>query len=60
MPSLGSAQDARIAKSMAALRDQTTKLGAPKIDGKNALGGRDASRRTCQSGWKVGVDLEPF
>jgi len=42
MPSLGSAQDARIAKSMAALRDQTTKLGAPKIDGKNAVGGRDA------------------
>jgi len=42
MPSLGSAQDARIAKSMAALRDQTTKLGAPNIDGKNAVGGRDA------------------
>src|SRR6476646_9446721 len=42
MPSVGNAQDARIAKSMAALRDQTTKLGAPKIDGKNAVGGRDA------------------
>src|SRR6476646_940027 len=42
MPSLGSAQDARIAKSKAALRDQTTKLGAPKIDGKDAVGGRDA------------------
>jgi Cache 3/Cache 2 fusion domain len=41
-PSLGNAQDARVAKSMAALRDQTTKLGAPKIDGRDAVGGRDA------------------
>ena len=31
MPSDGNAQDARVAKSMAALKDQTTKLGAPKI-----------------------------
>ena len=30
------------AKSMAALKDQTSKLGAPKIDGKDAVGGRDA------------------
>jgi hypothetical protein len=36
------AQDARVAKSMAALKDQTAKLGAPKIDGKDAVGGRDA------------------
>ena len=42
MPSVGNAQDAKIAKSMAALKDQTTKLGAPKIDGNDAVGGRDA------------------
>jgi hypothetical protein len=42
MPSAGYAQDARVAKSMAALKDQTAKLGAPKIDGKDAVGGRDA------------------
>ena len=42
MPSDGNAQDARVAKSMAALKDQTTKLGAPKIDGNDAVGGRDA------------------
>ena len=43
MPSAGNAQDARVAKSMAALKDQTAKLGAPKIDGKDAVGGKDAS-----------------
>ena len=42
MPSGGNAQDARVVKSMAALKDQTAKLGAPKIDGKDAVGGRDA------------------
>jgi hypothetical protein len=42
MPSTGNAQDARVAKSMAALKDQTTKLGAPKIDGKDTVGGKDA------------------
>src|SRR6186997_980738 len=42
MPSDGNAQDARVAKSMAALKDQTAKLGAPKIDGIDAVGGRDA------------------
>ena len=41
MPSDGNAQDARVAKSMAALKDQTTKLGAPKIVGNDAVGGRD-------------------
>ena len=41
IPSVGNAQDARVAKSMAALKDQTTKLGAPKIDGNDAVGGRD-------------------
>ena len=42
MPSVGNAQDARVAKSMAALKDQTTKLGAPNIDGIDEVGGRDA------------------
>jgi hypothetical protein len=42
MPSAGNSQDARITKSMAALQDQTAKLGAPKIDGKDAVGGKDA------------------
>jgi len=42
MPSTGIAQDARVAKSMAALKDQTAKLGAPKIDGNDAVGGKDA------------------
>jgi hypothetical protein len=42
VPSASNAQDARVAKSMAALKDQTAKLGAPKIDGKDAVGGRDA------------------
>ena len=42
MPSVGNAQDARVAKTMAALKDQTAKLGAPKIDGIDEVGGRDA------------------
>ena len=42
MPSAGNAQDARVAKSMAALKDKTAKLGAPKIEGKEAIGGHDA------------------
>ncbi|MGC2410627.1 MAG: Cache 3/Cache 2 fusion domain-containing protein [Methyloceanibacter sp.] len=42
MPSAGNAQDARVATSMAALKDQTAKLGAPKIDGKDAVAGKDA------------------
>jgi hypothetical protein len=42
MPSVGNAQDARVAKAMAALKDQTAKLGAPRIDGRDEVGGRDA------------------
>lgn len=42
MPTAGYAQDARVAKSMAALKNQTAKLGAPKIVGTDAVGGRDA------------------
>jgi hypothetical protein len=42
VPNAGNAQDARVAKSMAALKDLTAKLGAPKIDGKDPVGGKDA------------------
>jgi hypothetical protein len=42
MSSAGNAQDARVAKAMAALKDRTAKLGAPKIEGKEAVGGKDA------------------
>ena len=42
MPSVGNAQDARVAKLMAALKDKTAKLGAPKIDGTDLVEGRDA------------------
>jgi hypothetical protein len=42
MPSAGNAQDTRVVKSMAALKDKTAKLGAPKIDGKDPVGGKDA------------------
>jgi hypothetical protein len=41
-PSAGHAQDARVVKSMAALKDKTAKLGAPKIDGTDPVGGKDA------------------
>jgi hypothetical protein len=40
LPSVGNAQDARVAKTMAALKDQTTKLGPPQIDGIDEVGGR--------------------
>jgi Cache 3/Cache 2 fusion domain len=42
MPSAGIAQDGRVTKSMTALKDQTAKLGAPKIEGKDAVGGKEA------------------
>src|SRR5262252_9145293 len=42
-PTTGNAQDARVAKSMADLKAATAKLGAPKVDGKEAVGGTDAS-----------------
>jgi hypothetical protein len=42
MPSPGNAQDARVGKSMATLKDHIAKLGAPKIDGKDPVGGMDA------------------
>ena len=35
-------QDARVAQTMTALKDETAALGAPKIEGKEAVGGKDA------------------
>ena len=43
MPSIGNAQpDSRVAKSIASLKAMAAKLGAPKLDGKEAVGGKDA------------------
>ncbi|HWP25063.1 MAG TPA: Cache 3/Cache 2 fusion domain-containing protein [Xanthobacteraceae bacterium] len=43
MPSIGNAQaDPRVAKSMASLKAMAAKLGAPKLEGKEAVGGKDA------------------
>jgi len=41
IPSAADAQDASVAKSMQALKNQTAELGAPKIEGKEAVGGKD-------------------
>ncbi len=41
-PSAGNAQDARDVKAMVALKADTAKLGAPKIEGMDAVGGKDA------------------
>ena len=42
MASPSNAQDARSAASMAALKDETAKLGAPKIQGIEEVGGKSA------------------
>ena len=43
MPSVGYAQaDPRVTKSMETLKALTAKLGAPKLEGKEAVGGKDA------------------
>ncbi len=43
MPSVGHAQaDPRVTKSMETLKTMTAKLGAPKLEGKEAVGGRDS------------------
>jgi hypothetical protein len=43
VPSTGNAQtDPRITKSMESLKAMTAKLGAPKLQGKEAVGGKDA------------------
>ena len=42
-PSVGYAQaDARVTKSMDTLRAMTAKLGAPKLEGNEAVGGKEA------------------
>jgi len=42
-PSVGHAQaDARVAKAMETLKAMTAKLGTPKLDGKEAVGGKEA------------------
>jgi hypothetical protein len=43
MPSVGHAQaDPRVTKSMETLKTMTAKLGAPKLEGKEAVGDKDA------------------
>ena len=43
LPSIGHAQpDPRVGKSMEALKTMTAKLGAPKLEGREAVGGKDA------------------
>jgi hypothetical protein len=43
VPTISYAQaDARVAKSMEVLKAMTAKLGAPKLEGKEAVGGKDA------------------
>jgi hypothetical protein len=41
MPSVGNAQMDKVKVSMAALKDKTAKLGAPKIEGKDPVSGKD-------------------
>jgi hypothetical protein len=44
VPNAGNAQaDPKVEKAMAALKAATDKLGAPKLDGKESVGGKDAS-----------------
>lgn len=42
VPSAGNAQDARVVKSTETLKADTAKLGAPKIEGTEAVGGKEA------------------
>jgi hypothetical protein len=43
LPGIANAQaDPRVANSMASLRAMAAKLGAPKLEGKEAVGGKDA------------------
>ena len=43
MPAIGRAQaDPRITKSMESLKAMTAKLGAPKLEGKETVGGKEA------------------
>jgi hypothetical protein len=43
MPSVGNAQDAKVKAAMDMLKAETAKLGAPKVDGKEAVSGKDAA-----------------
>jgi hypothetical protein len=43
MPSVSTAQDAKVKSAMDMLKAETAKLGAPKLDGKEAVSGKDAS-----------------
>jgi cache 3/cache 2 fusion protein len=40
LPRAGNAEDAKVSKAMTALKDETAKLGAPKIEGKDAVGSK--------------------
>jgi len=42
IPTLGTAQDARVQKSMGSLKAMTGKLGAAKLEGRQAVGGKEA------------------
>ena len=51
MPSLGNAQsDPRVQKSMELLKSMTAKLGAPKIEGEEAVGGKNIGISVCRLG----------
>src|SRR5262245_7607179 len=58
MSGIGHAQtDARVAKSMETLKAMTAKLGAPKIDGRQAIGGALAIGGKDAPGLHVGSTL---
>ena len=42
IPSAANAEDARVTKAMAVLKGETAYLGAPKIEGNDPVGGKDA------------------
>ncbi len=42
IPSPANAEDARVTKAMAVLKGETAYLGAPKIEGNDPVGGKDA------------------
>lgn len=42
-PGTANAQDAKVKPAMDALKSATTKLGAPRLEGMEAVGGKDAS-----------------
>jgi hypothetical protein len=60
IPSVGTAQVDKVKASMAGLKAKTGKLGAPKIEGKAPVAGKDAlpcisarPRRTTPSTWSM-------